>query len=71
VAEVNRSRTVAADPKAVWAVLADFGAISSWADNIDHSCILNHGSGPVGTTRRVQIRRNALVEQITEYDDMR
>jgi hypothetical protein len=50
-------------------VLADFGAISSWADNIDHSCILNHGSEPVGTTRRVQIGRNALVEQITEYDE--
>jgi polyketide cyclase/dehydrase/lipid transport protein len=71
VSEVNRSRTVAADPTAVWAVLADFGAISSWADNIDHSCILNQGSEPVGTTRRVQIGRNALVEQITEYHDMR
>ena len=71
MAEIDRRRTIAADPKAVWAVLADFGAISSWADNIDHSCILNHGSQPVGTTRRVQIGRNALVEQITEYDDMR
>jgi carbon monoxide dehydrogenase subunit G len=70
VSEVHRSRTIAADPQAVWNVLADFGAISSWADNIDHSCILNHGSEPVGTTRRVQIGRNALVEQITQYDDM-
>ena len=70
MAEIDRRRTIAADPKAVWAVLADFGAISSWADNIDHSCILNHGSEPIGTTRRVQIGRNALVEQITEYDDM-
>jgi hypothetical protein len=69
VAEVHRSRTVAADPRTVWAVLADFGAISSWADNIDHSCILNHGNEPVGTTRRVQIGRNALVERITEYDE--
>jgi hypothetical protein len=60
-----------ADPQAVWAVLADFGAISSWADNIDHSCVLIQGSEPVGTTRRVQIGRNALVEQITEYDEMR
>jgi hypothetical protein len=71
VAEIDRRRTIAADPKTVWAVLADFGAISSWADNIDHSCILNHASAPVGTTRRVQIGRNVLVEQITEYDDMR
>jgi hypothetical protein len=60
-----------ADPQAVWAVLADFGAISSWADNIDHSCILIQGNESVGTTRRVQIGRNALVEQITEYDEMR
>jgi ribosome-associated toxin RatA of RatAB toxin-antitoxin module len=68
VAEIHRSRTIAADPKEVWDVLADFGSISSWADNIDHSCILNHGSERVGTTRRVQIGRNALVERITEFD---
>jgi hypothetical protein len=68
VADIDRSCTVAADPQQVWDVLADFGSISSWADNVDHSCILNHGSEPVGTTRRVQIGRNALVERITEFD---
>jgi hypothetical protein len=68
VADIHRSCTVAAGPKEVWDVLADFGSISSWADNVDHSCILNHGSDPVGTTRRVQIGRNALVERITEFD---
>jgi Polyketide cyclase / dehydrase and lipid transport len=71
VADIARSRTVAADPKEIWDVLADFGSISSWADNIDHSCILNHGSEPIGTTRRVQIGRNALVEQITEFESTR
>jgi hypothetical protein len=68
VADIDRSRTVAAEPKEVWEVLADFGSISSWADNIDLSCILNHGSEPIGTTRRVQIGRNALVERIIEFD---
>jgi uncharacterized protein YndB with AHSA1/START domain len=68
VADIARSRTIAAEPAEVWDVLADFGSISSWADNIDHSCILNHASVSVGTTRRVQIRRNALVERITEFD---
>ena len=68
VASIDRSRAVAAEPKEVWAVLADFGSISEWADNIDHSCILNNGSEPVGTTRRVQIGRTALVERITEFD---
>ncbi|WP_292981780.1 SRPBCC family protein [Mycobacterium sp.] len=71
MAHVHRSRTIAADPGAVWDVLADFGSISSWADNIDHSCILIQGSEPLGTTRRVQIGRNALVETITEFDAQR
>ena len=68
MADIARSRTIAAEPTEVWDILADFGSISSWADNIDHSCILNHASEPVGTTRRVQIGRNALVERITEFD---
>lgn len=67
VATVSRTRTVAAPVQAVWDVLADFGAISSWAGNVDHSCILEHGpDGPVGTSRRVQVGRNTLVERITE-----
>jgi hypothetical protein len=68
VAEIARSCTIAAEPKEVWDVLADFGSISSWADNVDHSCILNRGDDPVGTTRRVQVGRNTLVERITEFD---
>lgn len=71
VADIDRSRTIAADLQAVWDVLADFGSISSWADNIDHSCILVQGNEPLGTTRRVQIGRNALVETITEFDPLR
>lgn len=68
MADIYRSRSVAAEPKEVWDVLADFGSISSWADNVDHSCILNHTSEHVGTTRRVQLGRHALVERITEFD---
>lgn len=70
VANISRSRTITAQPQAIWAVLADFGALSSWSENVDHSCIMNHGPGgdAVGTTRRVQIGRNVLVERITEVD---
>ena len=70
VADISRSRTITAEPQAIWDVLADFGALSSWADGVDHSCVLNHGpdGGPLGTTRRVQVGRNALVERITEFD---
>lgn len=66
---MSRTRTVSAPAQAVWNVLADFGAISAWAANVDHSCILEHGpAGPVGTSRRVQVGRNAVVERITEAD---
>jgi carbon monoxide dehydrogenase subunit G len=69
VAHISRSSTISAPPQAIWDVLADFGSLSSWADGVEHSCILNHGpDGPVGTTRRVQVRRDALVESITEFD---
>lgn len=70
VADISRSRTIAAEPQAIWDVLADFGALSSWADGVDHSCLMNHGpdGGPLGTTRRVQVGTNALVERITEFD---
>jgi uncharacterized protein YndB with AHSA1/START domain len=70
VADIARSRTIAAAPQEVWDVLADFGALSTWVDRVDHSCILVHGpdGDPVGTERRVQMGRNTLVERIVEFD---
>lgn len=68
MADIRRAKTIAAPVDAVWTVLADFGGLSSWAPNVDHSCLLD-GSGEriaAGTSRRVQIGRNALVERITE-----
>jgi uncharacterized protein YndB with AHSA1/START domain len=54
--------------EAVWEVLADFGAIGRWAPNVDHSCLTTqHREGP-GTTRRVQVGRNALLERIVEWE---
>ncbi|BBX42876.1 SRPBCC family protein [Mycobacterium simiae] len=70
MAHIQRSRVIAACPLEVWDVLADFGAISSWADNVDHSCILTSGADgcSLGTARRVQVNRDTLVERITEFD---
>lgn len=70
VAEIRRTRAVAAEPQAVWDVLADFGAVSSWADFVDHSCLLDHSPDgkAVGTSRRIQLGRNTLVERITDFD---
>ena len=66
---MSRTRIVAAAPQALWEVLADFGSISSWAGNVDHSCVLEHGAdgSPLGMSRRVQVGRNALVERITAF----
>jgi hypothetical protein len=70
VSVISRDTTISASPQAIWAVLADFGALSSWADEVDLSCILN--LSPVGalqgTPRRVQVGRNVLVERVTEAD---
>lgn len=69
VGAISRSRSIAAQPQAIWDVLSDFGAISSWASDVDHSALLNHGpdGDPLGTTRRVQLGRNAVVERIKEF----
>lgn len=69
VAQISRRRTLRADAQAVWDVLADIGSIHDWLPGIDHSCVLSTAaSGPVGTTRRVQVGRMTLVETITEFD---
>ncbi len=68
--EVSRSRTMDAGPEAIWAVLADFGSLSAWADRIDHSSLLHatDPAHPVGTTRRLQVGRDTLLETIVEFD---
>jgi Polyketide cyclase / dehydrase and lipid transport len=73
VADIHRSRSIAARPQQIWDVLADLGSISNWADNVDHSCILRSGAdgARVGTARRVQVKRDALVERITAFDPPR
>ncbi len=70
MADAHRSRTIAARPQEIWDVLADFGSIGEWAGNVDHSCILFSGpdGAAVGTARRIQVKRDALVERITEFD---
>jgi Polyketide cyclase / dehydrase and lipid transport len=69
VADIHRTRTIAAPAVEIWDVLADFGSLSSWAENADHSCILSAGPDGVGvgTARRVQVGRDVLVERITEF----
>ncbi|MCV6978682.1 SRPBCC family protein [Mycolicibacterium pulveris] len=68
MATIDRTRTIAAPIEEIWDVLADFGAISTWVDNVEHSCILVSRAKPLGTARRVQVGRNTLVETIVEFD---
>jgi carbon monoxide dehydrogenase subunit G len=71
VSATERSATVAATPAAVWAVLANFGAISGWVPMIQHSCLLSDRNEGVGAVRRVQIARQTLVERVTTWDPPR
>lgn len=70
VADSRRSRTIPTEAQPIWDVLADFGAISSWADIVDHSCLLTPAADGVGVgaTRRIQLGRNVVVERITDFD---
>ncbi len=55
----------------VWATLAAFDTISSWAGNVDHSCLLSDVSEGVGMTRRIQTGRMTLVETVDAWDPPR
>ncbi len=63
-----RKLRIDASPERVWAVLADFDAISSWAPNVDHSCLLSETTSGVGTTRRIQTGRITVVETVTTWE---
>lgn len=65
--EVERRRTVAASPGAVWTLLADYGGIVAWASNVDHSCLLTDQESGVGAVRRIQSGRTALVETVRSW----
>lgn len=58
---------IARPPEVVWAKLADFGAISRWAPNVDHSSSATARSDDVGAVRRVQVGRNAFLERVVEW----
>lgn len=71
--EVFRSRRIAGTPGDVWAVLADFGSISQWAPNVDHSTVQQEPEGTVdaslGLVRRIQSGRRTLLERVVRWDE--
>jgi carbon monoxide dehydrogenase subunit G len=64
---VERTGSIPAPPSEVWAVLADFAAIGTWAPNVDHSCLLTDQEAGVGTARRIQTGRTTLVETVVTW----
>ncbi|MCU1586845.1 MAG: hypothetical protein JWN31_338 [Frankiales bacterium] len=68
MASSSTTRLIRAPVDAVWAALADFGAISQWGTGVDQSNMLTEGPIGLGTTRRVQVGRNTLRETITTWE---
>ena len=68
MATVVKSTSVPASPDEVWAVLSDFAAISEWASNVDHSCLLSDQTEGVGMVRRIQTGRTTVVETVTRWE---
>jgi hypothetical protein len=55
----------------VWAVLADFDAISRWAPNVEHSCLTTSIAEGVVATRRIQTGRSTVLETVTAWEPER
>lgn len=68
---VTRTRTIARSPEKIWQTLADFGGISAWAPNCDHSCLLRSVDDrtKIGITRRIQTGRMTLLERVVSWDE--
>jgi len=61
---VERTGLLGAPLDEVWPVLADFAAISSWAPNVDHSCLMSDQDTGVGTIRRIQVGSTTILETV-------
>ena len=64
----ERRAVIDAPPAAVWAVLADLGALADWAAFVDHVWLPDGGVVGLGARRRVQIGRRALLERVTTWE---
>ena len=68
---VHRSRHLAHDATSVWAVLARFDRIVEWAPDVTHATATTERHEGVGTARRVQVGRQALIETVTLWEPER
>jgi len=68
VATIKRTGVIDLPREQVWRVLGDFGAIASWAPNVDHSCLLTECTEGVGAVRRIQSGRVTLRETVKAWE---
>lgn len=66
---VSRTKFIDAPVEAVWAVLGDFGSISRWAPNVDHSSLMTEQCEGIGVVRRVLTGGTALLETTERWED--
>jgi carbon monoxide dehydrogenase subunit G len=65
---VERTGLIGAPIDAVWDVLSDFAAISAWAPNVDHSCLMSERTEGVGMVRRIQTDRSTIIETVENWE---
>ena len=68
---VTRKINVSCSLAEAWEVLSDFGEISIWARNVNHSCLLSHRQAGMGATRRIQTRNSSVTEHVTRWEELR
>lgn len=69
MATIDRSQRIDAPVAAVWKALADFAEISAWAPNVEHSSWTTAQHEGIGTVRRLQVGRLALLERVVEWTE--
>lgn len=67
-ATAQRSKTIAAPKADIWTILSDFASISSWAPNVDHSCLMSEQFEGIGMVRRIQTGSLTVLETVTGWE---
>ncbi|MGH1492492.1 MAG: SRPBCC family protein [Acidimicrobiales bacterium] len=68
MAVVERTASINATPSELWAILANFAAISGWAPNVDHSCLMTDQAHGLGAVRRIQTGGSTVLETIESWE---
>lgn len=66
---VERAALINHDANDIWNLLSAFGDISSWAPNVDHSCVVSERTDGVGAVRRIQTGRATVLETVVDWDE--